>query len=137
MANSNRESRTTNIAISAQQRVQTSLRIRGPLPRLLTWLYDVLFGAIIVGGIFYFFAAFGEGGSFFDRLGDVYQTIIDFTTDGTPWTQIMQDNRLYLLVPGTLVMLLLGWILPRDYTGRATLLFSVLAIGFLAGHVFW
>ena len=117
--------------------IQSRVRRRKALPRLLTWLYDVAFGVIIVGGIFFFFAAFGEGGTFIDRLGDVYQHIIDFTTDGTPWTQIMRDNRLYLIVPGTMVMVLLGWMLPRDYTGRATLLFAVLAIGFVAGHVFW
>lgn len=137
MAELGRESQTTNKVIIFQERIQKRLRRRGPLPRLLTWLYDVLFGVIILGGVFYFVAAFGEGGNFFDRLGDVYQTIIDFTTDGTTWTQIMRDNQLYLVVPGIVVMLVLGWMLPRDYTGRATLLFSVLAIGFLSGHVFW
>ena len=120
-----------------QKGIQSRIRRRRALPRLLTWIYDVIYGAIIVGGIFFLVAAFGEGGSFIDRLGDVYQSIIDFTTDGTPWTHIMRDNRLYLIVPATLVMVLLGWMLPRDYTGRTSFLFSVLAIGFVAGHVFW
>ena len=120
-----------------QRGIQSRIRRRRALPRLLTWIYDVIYGAIIVGGIFFLVAAFGEGGSFIDRLGDVYQSIIDFTTDGTPWTHIMRDNRLYLIVPATLVMVLLGWMLPRDYTGRTTFLFAVLAIGFVAGHVFW
>lgn len=117
--------------------VQARVRTRGPLPRLLTWLYDIAYGVIIVGGVFFFVAAFGEGGTFIERLGDVYQQIIDFTTDGTPWTHIMRDNQLYLIVPGTLVMVLLGWVLPRDYTGRASFLFATLAVGFVAGHVFW
>ena len=117
--------------------IQSRVRKRRALPRLLTWLYDVAFGVIIVGGIFFFVAAFGEGGTFIDRLGKVYQQIIDFTTDGTPWTTIMRDHRLYLIVPGTMVMVLLGWMLPRDYTGRTTFLLAVLAIGFVAGHVFW
>lgn len=137
MAGSEGVRRTTNAAIRIQERVQAKVRRRRALPRLFTWLYDVAFGGIIVGGIFFFVAAFGEGGSFIDRLGDVYQNIIDFTTDGTPWTHIMRDNRLYLIVPATLIMVLLGWLLPRDYTGRSTLLFSVLAIGFVSGHVFW
>ena len=137
MADSERVSRTTNRAINFQERVQYKVRRRGALPRLFFWIYDLAFGVIIVGGLFFFVAAFGEGGNFIDRLSDVYQNIIDFTTDGTPWTQIMRDNQLYLIIPGTLVMVLLGWMLPRDYTGRATLLFAVLAIGFVAGHVFW
>ena len=124
-------------AISLQEIVQYKVRRRGALPRLFFWVYDLAFGVIIIGGLFFFVAAFGEGGNFIDRLADVYQNIIDITTDGTTWTQIMRDNQLYLIIPGTLVMVLLGWMLPRDYTGRATLLFAVLAIGFVAGHVFW
>ena len=51
--------------------IQSRVRKRRALPRLLTWLYDVAFGVIIVGGIFFFVAAFGEGGTFIDRLGKV------------------------------------------------------------------
>lgn len=107
------------------------------LGRLFNWIYDVAFLGIIVLGIFIFGAAFGEGTTLLDRLGDTYQKIIDVTTDSTSWTQIMRENRLYLIVPATFVLLLLGWLLPRTYTGRANLLFATLAIGFVAGHVFW
>ena len=120
-----------------QKGIQSRIRRRRALPRLITWLHDVAFGVIILGGVFFVVAAFGEGGTFIDRLGNVYQQIIDFTTDGTPWTHIMRDHHLYLIAPATLVMVLLGWVLPRDYTGRTTFLFAVLAIGFVAGHVFW
>ncbi len=104
---------------------------------LRNWIYDLIFLLLIVGGIFYFVAAFGEGGTFLERLGDVYQNIIDVTTDGTRWTDIMQENHLYLVVPGAAVLFLLGWLLPRTYTGRANLLFVTFSIGVVFGHVFW
>ena len=96
MAEADRGIRIGDRAISFQERVQYKVRTRGALPRLFFWVYDLAFGVIIVGGLFFFVAAFGEGGNFIDRLSDVYQNIIDFTTDGTTWTQIMRDNQLYL-----------------------------------------
>ena len=104
---------------------------------LRNWIYDLIFLLLIVGGIFYFVAAFGEGGTFLERLGDVYQTIIDVTTDGKRWTDIMQENRLYLVVPGAAVFVLLGWILPRTYAGRANFMFVTFSVGVVFGHVFW
>ena len=104
---------------------------------LRNWIYDLIFLLLIVGGIFYFVAAFGEGGTFLERLGDVYQNIIDVTTDGTKWTDIMQENHLYLVLPGAAVLFLLGWILPRNYVGRANFLFVTFSIGVVFGHVFW
>ena len=53
---------------------------------LLNWTYDLLFLSFLVGGVFYFVAAFGEGGTFWERLGDVYTSMVDVTTDGTKWT---------------------------------------------------
>ena len=104
---------------------------------LRNWIYDLVFLLLVVAGIFYFVAAFGEGGTFLERLGDVYRTIINVTTDGKKWTDIMQQNHLYLIVPGGAVLVLLGWILPRTYTGRANFLFFTFSIGFVFGHVFW
>ena len=104
---------------------------------LRNWIYDLIFLLLVVAGIFYFVAAFGEGGTFLERLGDVYQTIINVTTDGTKWTDIMRENHLYLVAPGAAILVLLGWILPRTYTGRANLLFVTFAIGVVFGHVFW
>ena len=104
---------------------------------LRNWIYDLIFLLLVVAGTVYFVAAFGEGGTFLERLGDVYQTIIDVTTDGTKWTDIMRENRLYLMAPGAAVLVLLGWILPRSYTGRANFLFVTFSIGFVFGHVFW
>ena len=85
----------------------------------------------------YLVAAFGEGGTFLERLGDSYGKVVDATTDGTKWTQIMRDNNLYLILPGGVLLLLLGWTLPRTYTGMANFLFITFGIGFLFGHVFW
>ena len=104
---------------------------------LRNWIYDLIFLALIVAGIFYFVAAVGEGGTFWERLGDVYQTLIDATTDGEKWTDIMRENHLYLIAPGAAVLVLLGWILPRTYTGRAIFLFVTFSIGVVFGHVFW
>ena len=118
-------------------------RIPDSVPKLPTlrglrnWIYDLVFLLFIVGGIFYFVAAFGEGGTFWERLGDVYQSILDVTTDGKRWTDIMQENHLYLVAPGAAVLVLLGWILPRTYTGRANFLFITFSIGVVFGHVFW
>ena len=108
-------------------------RLRG----LWNWIYDLFFIMLIVAGIFYFGAAFGEGGSFWERLEDVYARLRDVTTDGRYWTDIIRENNLYLLVPGAVILVSLGWILPRTYAGRASFLFVVLAIGFVSGHVFW
>ena len=109
-----------------------------PTPRgLRSWIYDLIFLVLVVAGIFYFVAAFGEGGTFWERLGDVYQTIVTVTTDGTKWTNIMQKNQLYLVLSGAAVLVLLGWILPRTYTGRANFLFFTFSIGVVFGHVFW
>lgn len=107
------------------------------LPGFLRWTYDVAFLVFVVAAIFYFVAAFGEGGTFLERLGDSYTTIINATTNGTTWTQIMRENQLYLIVPGAILLVLLGWALPRDYTGRANFLVITFALGFLFGHVFW
>ncbi len=107
------------------------------LPGLLMWIYDLVFLALVVGAILLAVAAFGEGGNFLERLGDSYNTVIDATTDGTPWTNIMRDNQLYLIVPGAVLLVLVGWVLPRSYTGRANMLVIVFALGFLFGHVFW
>ena len=104
---------------------------------LRNWIYDLIFLLLIVGGVFYFAAAFGEGGTFWERLGDVYQNIVDVTTDGTKWTDIMRENHLYLVAPGAAVLFLLGWLLPRTYTGRANFLFVTFSIGVVFGHVFW
>jgi len=104
---------------------------------LKNWIYDLIFLLFVVAGIFYFVAAFGEGGTFLERLGDVYQTIINVTTDGTNWTDIMRENHLYLVAPGAAILVLLGWILSRTYTGRANFLFFTFSIGFVFGHVFW
>ena len=118
-------------------------RIPDSVPKLPTlrglgnWIYDLVFLLLVVAGIFYFVAAFGEGGTFQERLEDVYQTIINVTTDGTKWTDIIQENHVYLAVPGAVVLVLLGWILPRTYTGRANLLLVTFAIGVVFGHVFW
>ena len=107
------------------------------LGRLFNRIYDVVFVGLIVVAIFVFGAAFGEGTTLLDRLGDVYQKIIYLTTDSTPWTQIMRENRLYLIVPATIVLVVIGWLLPRTYTRRANMLVAAVAIGFVAGHVFW
>ena len=104
---------------------------------LRNWIYDLIFLLLIVGGIFYFVAAFGERGTFLERLGDVYQNIVDVTTDGTKWTDIMQENHLYLVLPGAAVLFLSGWVLPRNYVGRANFLFVTFSIGVVFGHVFW
>ncbi len=107
------------------------------LPGFLMWIYDVAFVVFAVAAILYFAAAFGEGGTFLERLGSSYTSIINATTNGTTWTQIMRDNQLYLIVPGTILLVLLGWALPRNYTGRANFLVITFALGFLFGHVFW
>ena len=118
-------------------------RIPDSVPKLPTlrglanWIYDLVFLLLVVAGIFYFVAAFGEGGTFRERLGDVYQTIRNATTDGTKWTDIMEENHLYLAAPGAAVLVLLGWSLPRTYTGRASFLFVTFSVGFVFGHVFW
>ena len=104
---------------------------------LRNWIYDLIFILLLVAGIFYFVAALGEGGTFWERLGDVYQNMVDVTTDGTKWTEIMQENRLYLVIPGAAVFVLLGWILPRTYAGRANFMVVTFSIGVVFGHVFW
>ena len=104
---------------------------------LRNWIYDLIFLLLVVAGIFYFVAAFGEGGTFWERLGDVYRNIVNVTTDGKKWTEIMQENRLYLVVPGAAVFVLLGWILPRTYAGRANVMFVTFSVGVVFGHVFW
>ncbi|MBS32873.1 MAG: hypothetical protein CMO68_00500 [Verrucomicrobiales bacterium] len=92
---------------------------------------------ILVAGALVLVAAFGEGEGFIDRLGDSYQTIIDRTTNGTSWTQIMRDNQLYFIVPAGLVLVGLGWWLRLSYAGRAVFVYSAFEIGFVGGHVFW
>ena len=121
----------------SMKRIPDSVPKLPSLRGLRNWIYDLIFLLFIVGGIFYFVAAFGEGGTFWERLGDVYQSILDVTTDGKRWTDIMQENHLYLVAPGAAVLVLLGWILPRTYTGRANFLFVTFSIGVVFGHVFW
>ena len=122
------------------QAVQRAVRRKTHLPTLpglLMWIYDLVFLVLVVGAILLAVAAFGEGATFLERLGDSYKTVIDATTDGTQWTHIMRDNQYYLIVPGAVLLVLLGWVLPRSCTGRANLLVIVFALGFLFGHVFW
>ncbi|MFQ6027040.1 MAG: hypothetical protein ACE5Q6_06065 [Dehalococcoidia bacterium] len=113
------------------------LHILPKVPRVLNWIYELGFVLIIVAAIFIFFALFGEGGTFIERLASTYGQIVDATTDGEKWTHIMRRHNLYLIIPAGAVLFLVGWLAPRNYTGRANLLVLTFAIGFLAGHVFW
>ena len=123
--------------MDAVRTIPDKMTVFPTLRGLRNWIYDLLFLLFLVAGMFYFVAAFGEGGTFWERLGDVYTSIVNVTTDGTRWTQIMRENNLYLVLPGAAILVLLGWLLPRNYTGRANLLFITFAIGVVFGHVFW
>ena len=82
-------------------------------------------------------AGFGQGDDFLERLGDSYKTIYNATTAGNTWTNIMQDNLLYFVVPALIILLGLGWKLNLGFSNRAILMYIALGIGFVGGHVFW
>ncbi len=82
-------------------------------------------------------ASFGVGETFLDRLGDSYKAIYTKTTDGTPWTSIMQDNYYLFLIPAAVIFFGLGMKTTLAFGNRAILMAISLGIGFVGGHVFW
>jgi hypothetical protein len=117
--------------------IQASLGKAPQIPNRIRFIKHIIFLAILVGGALVLVAAFGRGEGFFDRLLDSYQTVLDHTTEGTAWTDIMIENQLYYIVPAGLIMVGLGWMLSLNYAERAVFMYSVFGIGFVGGHVFW
>ncbi len=137
MGATNRTGETKSMPHRMQESVQHFCRKGPQIPDPTGFLRHVIFLLVLIGGALVLFAAFGEGDDFIERLGDSYGLLIDQTTDGTPWTHIMRDNRLYFIIPAAIVMIGLGWWLKLNYAGRAVFMYSAFGIGFVGGHVFW
>ncbi len=69
-------------------------------------------------------------------LGQWYEVVWQHTP-GRPWTYVMRDYPWLLIVPAQVIIIPLALWLPLRYWSRAVLIDVVLAVGYLAGHVFW
>ena len=58
-------------------------------------------------------------------------------TTGRPWTFIMRDYPILLVVPLLAILAVAARWLPLRYWARIVFLDIVLVIGVVAGHVFW
>ena len=109
--------------------------IRG-WPRLYRLVSFLVLLGLVVAVALVLFASFGTGDTFLARLNSAYELVWS-NTAGKPYTFIMRDNTwLFPLfaVPG---IVLTAYRLPQRIWARASLVWVVFGLGFLAGHVYW
>jgi hypothetical protein len=96
----------------------------------------MIYVGIFVAVAFFCIAATQPGDTFLARLNNAYQWLVSRTT-GQQYTDLMRENPWLYILPAVFILTLGGWLLPRQYWGRAIFLYVAFGLGFLAGHVFW
>ncbi|MCH8900247.1 MAG: hypothetical protein IH942_07135 [Acidobacteria bacterium] len=105
------------------------------LARIGGWLQPrkLIIALLTVGGIVGLILVLLVTGN----LGAFYEWLIGWSSDGKPWTHIMDEQPWIFWVGAIVILVSVFWLVPRRAHGRVWIITSGFAVGFLGGHVFW
>jgi hypothetical protein len=100
------------------------------------WVVSFILIGIAIGSTFLLITYFFSGDTFLDRLEASYRFLWEHTTR-REFTDIMRERPWLFIIPGVNIILVNGLLMPLKYWARALLVYIALAIGVIAGHLFW
>ena len=100
------------------------------------WVVSFILVGAAIGATFLVVTYFFPGATFLDRLEASYRFLWEHTTR-REFTDIMRERPWLFTIPGVTIIFLHGLLLPLKYWARALLVYVALAIGIVAGHLFW
>ncbi len=100
------------------------------------WVISFVLVGVGIAGTFLLITYFFPGNTFLDRLGASYQFLWEHTTR-RQFTDIMRERPWLFIAPGVTILFVTGLLFPLKYWSRALLVYVALAIGIVAGHLFW
>jgi len=100
------------------------------------WVVSFILVGAAIGATFLLITYFFPGDTFLDRLEASYRFLWEHTTR-REFTDIMRERPWLFVIPGVTAIFVNGLLLPLKYWARALLVYIALAIGVVAGHLFW
>ena len=100
------------------------------------WVFSLILVGVVIGATFLLVTYFFPGITFLDRLEASYRFLWEHTTR-RQFTDIMRERPWLFITPTVIIIFVTGLLLPLKYWARALLVYIALAVGVIAGHVFW
>jgi hypothetical protein len=100
------------------------------------WGVSFILVGVAIGSTFLLVTYFFPGDNFLDRLEASYRFLWEHTTR-REFTDIMRERPWLFIIPGVTIIFINGLLMPLKYWARALLVYIALAIGVIAGHLFW
>ena len=102
----------------------------------LRWVVSFILVGVSIAATFLLITHFFPGNTFLDRLGASYRFLWEHTAR-RQFTDIMRERPWLFIAPGVTILFVTGLLFPLKYWSRALLVYIALAIGIVAGHLFW
>jgi len=100
------------------------------------WVVSFILVGVGIAATFLLITYFFPGNTFLDRLEASYRFLWEHTTR-RQFTDIMRERPWLFITPGVTILFVTGLLFPLKYWSRALLVYIALAIGIVAGHLFW